>query len=191
VQYRFTVCAKRTISSKIDLDAPDGTTRWRGSSESTVCLEIVQILTQDRCMVCAKRTIGSEIILNAPNGTPRWRGSSECSVLSEIVLIMTQDRCTVCVECTIGLKIILDTPDETLSWRRSCGISLLSFGDSVTVDASKVRGLCQRYHRPRNHFGRTRWYSRVTRFKWKLISFSLEIVLILTQYWCTVCVELP
>jgi hypothetical protein len=32
-------------------------------------LEIVQILTQDRCMVCAKRSIGSEIILDAPDGT--------------------------------------------------------------------------------------------------------------------------
>jgi hypothetical protein len=29
----------------------------------SVCLEIVLILTQDRCTVCAKRTIGSEIIL--------------------------------------------------------------------------------------------------------------------------------
>ena len=31
-----------------------------------VCLDIVQILTQDRCTVCAERTIGSEIILDAP-----------------------------------------------------------------------------------------------------------------------------
>jgi hypothetical protein len=36
-----------------------------------VRLEIVLILTQDRCMVCAKCTIGSVIILDAPNGTPR------------------------------------------------------------------------------------------------------------------------
>jgi hypothetical protein len=35
-----------------------------------VCLEIVLILTQDRCMICAERTIGSEIILDAPDGTP-------------------------------------------------------------------------------------------------------------------------
>ena len=35
------------------------------------CLEIVLILTQDRCMVCAERTTGSEIILDAPDGTPR------------------------------------------------------------------------------------------------------------------------
>ena len=31
-----------------------------------VCLEIVLILTQDRCTVCVECTIGSEIILDAP-----------------------------------------------------------------------------------------------------------------------------
>ena len=31
-----------------------------------VRLEIVLILTQDRCSVCTKRTIGSEIILDTP-----------------------------------------------------------------------------------------------------------------------------
>jgi hypothetical protein len=36
-----------------------------------VHLEIVLILTQDRCTVCAKHTIGSEIILITPDGTPR------------------------------------------------------------------------------------------------------------------------
>ena len=35
----------------------------------SVNLEIVLILTQDRCPVCAERTIGSEIILDAPDGT--------------------------------------------------------------------------------------------------------------------------
>ena len=34
-------------------------------------LDIVLILTQDRCTVCVERTIGSEIILDAPDGTPR------------------------------------------------------------------------------------------------------------------------
>ena len=34
-------------------------------------LDLVLILTQDRCMVCVKRTIGSVIILDAPVGTPR------------------------------------------------------------------------------------------------------------------------
>jgi hypothetical protein len=36
-----------------------------------VLLEIVLILTQDRCIVYDKHTIGSTIILEAPNGTPR------------------------------------------------------------------------------------------------------------------------
>jgi hypothetical protein len=37
----------------------------------SVRLEIILILTQDRCIVCAERTIGLEIILDAPDGTPR------------------------------------------------------------------------------------------------------------------------
>ena len=37
----------------------------------SVHLEIVLILTQDRCMVYAERTIGSEIVLDAPDGSPR------------------------------------------------------------------------------------------------------------------------
>jgi hypothetical protein len=36
-----------------------------------VHLEIVLILTQDRCTVCAERSIGLEIILDAPDETPR------------------------------------------------------------------------------------------------------------------------
>jgi hypothetical protein len=46
VQDRYTVCAKRTISSEIVLDAPD------------------------RCSVYAKHTLGLEIILDEPDGTP-------------------------------------------------------------------------------------------------------------------------
>ena len=40
---------------------------WKFNS---VSLEIVLLLTQDRCMVCAERTIGSELILDAPDATP-------------------------------------------------------------------------------------------------------------------------
>ena len=47
----------------------------------------------------------------------------------------------------------------------------------------------QMYHRLRNQFGRTRWYSKVTRLKWKLDSVYLEIVLILTQDRCMVCAK--
>jgi hypothetical protein len=38
---------------------------------TSVHLEIVLILMQDRCTVCAERTTGFEIILNTTNGTPR------------------------------------------------------------------------------------------------------------------------
>jgi hypothetical protein len=37
----------------------------------SVRLEIVLILTQQRCLVCAEHTIGSEIVLDAPDGTLR------------------------------------------------------------------------------------------------------------------------
>ena len=42
--------------------------KWKIDS---VCLEIVQNLTQDRCTVCTERTIGSEIVLDASDATPR------------------------------------------------------------------------------------------------------------------------
>jgi hypothetical protein len=34
----------------------------------SVHLEIVPILTQDRCTVCTERTIGSQVVWDAPNG---------------------------------------------------------------------------------------------------------------------------
>jgi hypothetical protein len=45
------------------------------------------------------------------------------------------------------------------------------------------------YHRLKNHFGHTRWYFKVMRLKWKLVSVYLEIVLILTQDGCTICAK--
>ena len=45
------------------------------------------------------------------------------------------------------------------------------------------------YHGLRNHFGRTQWYHYVMRLKWKVVSVRLDIVLILTQDSCIVCVE--
>jgi hypothetical protein len=37
----------------------------------SVYLEMVLILTQDRCSVYAEHTIGSKIFLDAPDGIPR------------------------------------------------------------------------------------------------------------------------
>ena len=63
------------------------------------------------------------------------------------------------------------------------------FGDSVNLDERQVHGLRQMHYRLRNHFGCIRWYSDVTWVKWILVSIHLEIVLILRQDSCTVCVE--
>jgi hypothetical protein len=63
------------------------------------------------------------------------------------------------------------------------------FRDSVSIGARWVLSLPQTYHRLRNHFGRTRWYSLVMRLKWILVSVCFEIVLILMQDRSTVCVE--
>ena len=43
------------------------------------------------------------------------------------------------------------------------------------------------HHSLRNHFGRTCWYTYVKRLKWKLGSVYLEMVLILMQDRCNVC----
>jgi hypothetical protein len=63
------------------------------------------------------------------------------------------------------------------------------FGDSVSFGARQVHSLRQTYHRLRNYFGCTGWYSWVTRLKWKLVSVRLEIVLILIQDRCMICAE--
>jgi hypothetical protein len=48
---------------------------------------------------------------------------------------------------------------------------------------------CTKRSRLINCFGCTRWYSYVTRLKWKLVSVLLEIVLALTQDRCMVCAK--
>jgi uncharacterized membrane protein len=63
------------------------------------------------------------------------------------------------------------------------------FGDSANLDARYVHGVRRTYHRLRNHFRCTQWYSKVMRLKQKLILVCLEIVLILTLDRCTVCTE--
>jgi hypothetical protein len=63
------------------------------------------------------------------------------------------------------------------------------FGDSVSVSARLEHGLLRTYHRQRNCFRRSRSDSYVMRLKWNLDSVRLEIVLLLMQDWCSVCVE--
>ena len=63
------------------------------------------------------------------------------------------------------------------------------FRNSVSFGARYVHSLRLMHHILRNHFGCTIWYSWVKRLKWKLGSVSLEIVLILMQGRCMVCME--
>jgi hypothetical protein len=74
----------------------------------------------------------------------------------EIVLILTQVRCTVWAKRTIGLEKMFWTHRMELLGDVGCVESCSAlFGDSVSVDARKVHGLHQTYHRLRNHFGCT------------------------------------
>ena len=63
------------------------------------------------------------------------------------------------------------------------------FGDSVSFGVRYAHGLRLMHHRLRNCFGRTRWYSLVKSLMWNLGSVCLEIVLVLMQDRCTVCME--
>ena len=65
------------------------------------------------------------------------------------------------------------------------------FGDIVSFGARQVHSLHLMHHTLRNHFGCTCWYSQVKGLKWMLGSVCLEIVLILMQGRCTVCMEQP
>jgi hypothetical protein len=65
-QDRCTVCAERTMDSKIILEGDMG----HGGSYFGP-LEMVLLSVQDRCTVRAKRTIGLKIILDEADGTPR------------------------------------------------------------------------------------------------------------------------
>jgi hypothetical protein len=48
------------------------------------------------------------------------------------------------------------------------------FRDSANLEAGSVHSLCRTIHSLKNHFVRTRWYSKVTRLKWKLILVLLD-----------------
>ena len=71
-----------------------------------VCLEIVLISAQDRCMVCTECNTGVEIALRTPGWYSRvmYVKLKLVLVCLEIVLISAQDRCTVWAECTMGLE---------------------------------------------------------------------------------------
>ena len=79
-----------------------------------VHLEIVLILTLDRCTVCTESTIRYEIIFAHPMELLGDVGHVESRLVRlEMVLVLVQDRCTVCAKRTICSEIVLDAPDGT------------------------------------------------------------------------------
>jgi hypothetical protein len=66
---------------------------------------------------------------------------------------------------------------------------LFLFGDSISVSARLVHDLLQMYHRLRNRFGCTQWYSKVMSSSESLVLVHVEIRVILMQDRCIVCVK--
>jgi hypothetical protein len=77
--------------------------------------------------------------------------------------VSVQDRCTVCVEYTMALKSFWWHPMELLDDVRHVESGFGLFGDSSSVGARYEHDLHQTFHRLRNHFGCTRWNSKVMR----------------------------
>jgi hypothetical protein len=107
----------------------------------------------------------------------------------DIVLILTQDRCMVCAERTKGSEIILDALMVLLGDKAQVDAWFSSFGDSANLDARQVHDLRWTYHSLRNHFGHTRWNSKVTWVMWNLVLVHLEILLVFVQNRCMICAK--
>ena len=71
-----------------------------------VLLDIVLILTQDRCMVCVERTNRLENRFGRTrwNSYVMWVMWNLLFVHLEIVLVSVQDWCMVCAKRTIGAR---------------------------------------------------------------------------------------
>ena len=82
------------------------------------------------------------------------------SVRLETVSLSVQDRCTVYAKRTIGSEIILDTMMVHVKAQEEAHFG--PFGDSAKLDSRYEHSLRRTYHRLRNHFGCTRWNSKVT-----------------------------
>jgi hypothetical protein len=121
------------------------------------------------------------------NSKVTWVKRTLISVHLEVVLTSIKYRWTVCTKCTMGMEIFMGKPNGTPRW---CGEACFGlFGYCVNLDTRYMRGLRKTYHRLRNHFGHTRWYSYMTWVKWKVVLVHLEIMLISTQDRCLVCTE--
>ena len=103
----------------------------------SVRLEIVLILTQDRCMVCAERTIGSENCFGRTrwNSYVMWVMSNIVSICLETVLVSLQDRCTVCAKHTMAQKSFWTQQMVLLGDKAQVEACFGRFGDSANLDS--------------------------------------------------------
>jgi hypothetical protein len=106
-----------------------------------------------------------------------------------MVLILTQDRCTVCAEITIGLEIVLDAPDATPMWRGSCGILFWSILRLCKCRCKIGAPFVLNIAKPQKSF----WTHSMVLLGYEAqfdARFNpCEIVLIMMQDRCMVCVE--
>jgi hypothetical protein len=105
------------------------------------------------------------------------------------MLVSVQDRCTVCAKRTIAQKLFWTHPVILLGDKAQVEARFSTFGDSANLDVRWTDGLCQTYHKLRNHFRRTRWNSLEMWVMWNLILLHLETRLVSVQDRCTVCAK--
>ena len=103
----------------------------------SVCLEIVLVLTQDRCTVCAKRTKGSENRFGRTrwNSYVMWVKSDHVSICLETMLVSLQDRCKVCAKHTMAQKSFWTHQMVLLCDEAQVEAHFGLFGDSDNLDS--------------------------------------------------------
>jgi hypothetical protein len=95
----------------------------------------------------------------------------------EIVLVSSKDRSVGCTENNIGIEIVWTHSMGLLCDKAQVEARFGPFGDSATLDARLVHGLCRTYRGLGNSIGGTRWNCKVTWVMWNLVSICFGIVL--------------
>ena len=88
-----------------------------------------------------------------------WVISNLVSIRLETVLVSVQDWCTVCGKHTMAQKSFWTHQVVVLVDKAQVEARFGPLGDSANLDSRKVHGLRRTYHRLKNHFGGTRWFS--------------------------------
>ena len=154
---------------------------------ASVCLEIVLVSVQDQDIMQHR--------LRKHFGHTRWysyvKGSSESSIWS--IWRQCQSWCKIDARSAWNVpyaqKLIFTHPIELLDDVCHMESRFSVLRHNISFGARYVHGLRLMHQSLRNHFGSTCWYSQVNLLKWRLGSAFFEIVLILMQDRCTICME--